>query len=126
MVLQSEADSFNGIIEQADKDGYDRPLIVTMLSENAMEDVSWVVVSDSPVPGQELQELYDSEINFSLTGLGMWAGGFDWELQGDPRIGGHSGTAQDAIKAIKEAAIKHFPGSKFAKKHGSHDSCQKQ
>ena len=68
------------------------------------------------ITGMEtLQELYDSEINFSITTL--WDAGFRWKL-GDDMNGfvaeGEAETLKLAGAVLKAAALKHFPGSAFA------------
>ena len=62
-----------------------------------------------------LQELYDSEINFHLSTL--WDGGFDWRL-GDEMNGfkasGCGLTLDDALDALVQATLEHYPDSVFA------------
>ena len=64
-----------------------------------------------------LQALYDSEINCALRWL--WDGGIDWKLflPNDKAIEGNAPTVKDAIRALRQAALTHFPDSEFAKKH---------
>jgi len=62
-----------------------------------------------------LQELHESEINFELHGLDD---GFQWRLA-DPLNGyaahGFAETCEEAITALRNAAIEHYPASKFAR-----------
>ncbi len=65
-----------------------------------------------------LQDLYDSEINFSITTF--WDGGFTVKL-GDGMNGfdatSYFRTFNDCIYWLADAAIKHYPKSTFAKKY---------
>ena len=67
-----------------------------------------------------LQKLYDSEINFEISTF--WDAGFDWKL-GDEmngwKDGGNADTLDLAVQDLRAAAIKHFPGSVFARKERS-------
>lgn len=69
---------------------------------------------------QELQALYDSEINFSISTF--WDGGFTWKL-GDELNGfvaeGEARTFQAAVCELVKAALKHFPLSGFARFHST-------
>lgn len=64
----------------------------------------------------DLQKLYDSEINFEISTF--WDGGFDWRL-GDTMNGyvaeGIERTIAGAVKALADAAVANFPDSAFAK-----------
>ncbi len=64
-----------------------------------------------------LQELYDSEINFSISTF--WDGGFDWKL-GDEMNGykaeGSEDTLESAIFYLRRAAIFYYPDSTFTLK----------
>ncbi len=64
----------------------------------------------------KLQELYNSEINFSISCF--WDAGFDCQL-GDLTNGiiedFKVDTFDEAVVSICESAIKHFPNSTFAK-----------
>lgn len=63
------------------------------------------------------QRLYSSEINFTISTF--WDGGFDWKL-GDECNGfkeeGCTRTFDDAVVALRAAAIRQFPTSQFAKR----------
>lgn len=67
-----------------------------------------------------LQQLYDSEINFTVSTF--WDGGFDWKL-GDEMNGfkatGCEDNIHDVLIALADAAVKHYPTSDFAKWHRS-------
>ncbi len=67
---------------------------------------------------EKLQELYNSEINFSISCF--WDGGFDCQL-GDPMNGiiddFKVDTLEEATISICESAIEHFPNSRFAKEN---------
>lgn len=69
---------------------------------------------------KNLQALYNSEINFSISCF--WDGGFDCKL-GDAMNGiieeFNVGTFDEAVVSVCAAAIKHFPNSKFAKESKS-------
>ena len=62
-----------------------------------------------------LQELYNSEINWKISTF--WDGGFDWWL-GDEMNGfkaeGGADTLEEAVAALEQAALEHFPNSVFA------------
>ena len=64
----------------------------------------------------QLQALYDSEINFDLSTF--WDNGFEWRL-GDVQNGwkerGSAASMEEAVKALSEAAFRHYPESVFAK-----------
>ena len=66
-----------------------------------------------------LQDLYDSEINFTISCF--WDGGFNWIL-GDSRnvirTAGNVDTFAEAVNALRQAALKHYSKSAFAAKHG--------
>lgn len=63
-------------------------------------------------------DLYDSEINFSITAF--WDGGYHLRL-GDELNGwtdeGWADVFDDVPEELKRMAIKHHPDSDFAKKH---------
>ncbi len=63
----------------------------------------------------ELQALYDSEINFSIST--PWDAGFSWKL-GDEANGyaatGNAPTLREAVDALVAAATREFPRSRFA------------
>jgi len=63
-----------------------------------------------------LQELYDSEINFSISTF--WDAGFEWQL-GDElngyRASGQTRTFAGAVAELIDAALEHYPNSVFAK-----------
>ncbi len=63
-----------------------------------------------------LQQLYDSEINFSISTF--WDAGFDWKL-GDEMNGWLDGGQCDSLEtaaiALSIAAKKYFPSSVFVK-----------
>jgi hypothetical protein len=67
------------------------------------------------VPMDELQALYDSEINFSIAAF--WDTGFQWKL-GDAMNGfvaeGEAPTMKEAIAELVSATRKQFPESHFA------------
>jgi len=67
------------------------------------------------IPKSTLQELYDSEINFQISTF--WDSGFDWKL-GDNLNGfvdgGNEDSFNEAIESLVNAAVRHFPKSKFA------------
>lgn len=62
-----------------------------------------------------LQDIYDSEINFTLSTF--WDGGFDWKL-GDESNGwkaeGNADSLEQAVVALDAAAREHYPRSTFA------------
>jgi hypothetical protein len=64
----------------------------------------------------ELQALYDSEINFTISIF--WDAGFRWKL-GDDMNGfvaeGEARTMKDAVASLVSAAMREFPESVFAK-----------
>lgn len=64
----------------------------------------------------ELQALYDSEINFNISTF--WDAGFQWKL-GDESNGfkaeGEEATIKEAVAELVKAARKHYPESEFAK-----------
>jgi hypothetical protein len=63
----------------------------------------------------ELQALYDSEINFTITTF--WDAGFKWKL-GDDMNGfdaeGEAMTIKEAVEQLCEAARREYPESAFA------------
>lgn len=65
-----------------------------------------------------LQQLYDSEINFTITISTLWDCGFSWKL-GDELNGyvaeGRADTFDAVVAEIARAAIRHFPDSAFAR-----------
>lgn len=65
----------------------------------------------------ELQALYDSEINFTITTF--WDAGFQWRL-GDESNGfvaeGEARTMKEAVEELVAAARIKFPESDFATK----------
>jgi hypothetical protein len=65
-----------------------------------------------------LQKLYDSEINFTISGF--WDCGFRWKL-GDDMNGflaeGWTNTFDQAVIEIARSAMKRFPNSAFARSH---------
>ena len=62
-----------------------------------------------------LQQLYDSEINFTISTF--WDGGFDWKL-GDSQNGfkasGCAETFDAAVRTLELTACVHYPDSVFA------------
>lgn len=66
-----------------------------------------------------LSDLYDSEINFSISTF--WDAGFDIKL-GDAMNGfraeGTRRTFSEAVEALREWAIEHYPNSQFTAKYG--------
>lgn len=69
---------------------------------------------------QVLQELYDSEINVTLTSL--WDGGFNYSFVsymdfGDSIPWDTVETAEELPWALHEAAMQLFPTSKYAIEH---------
>lgn len=65
----------------------------------------------------ELQALYDSEINFVISTL--WDGGFDWKLGDDLNGFKESGCGDTVLEAIEDlmaAARKHYPNSQYAQR----------
>lgn len=61
----------------------------------------------------DLQRLYDSEINFTLSTF--WDGGIDWQL-GDGRYEqGTEDTISAAVDRLITAACRCFPNSIYAK-----------
>ena len=67
-----------------------------------------------------LQAMYNSEINIQLSTF--WDGGVEWKL-GDGMNGfvaeGHADTFALAVVELAAAAVEHYPGSVFARDHGS-------
>jgi hypothetical protein len=67
-------------------------------------------------PARVLQQLYDAEINFTISTL--WDCGFRWQL-GDELNGyvaeGRAATFDEAVAAIERAALGRFPGLQFAR-----------
>jgi len=65
---------------------------------------------------RRLEKLYDSEINFSISTF--WDAGFYWKL-GDEANGfkaeGNTYCLEDAIGALHEAAMEHYPDSVYAR-----------
>ena len=65
-----------------------------------------------------LQELYDSELNFTLSAV--WDAGFEWRL-GDEMNGfkadGCGLTLDEAIGGLIASAFKHYPESVFTKSY---------
>lgn len=65
-----------------------------------------------------LQDLYDSEINFSI--VAFWNGGFQVKL-GDEANGfvaaGRADNFADAVEWLLVRAVEHYPNSEFAKKY---------
>lgn len=63
----------------------------------------------------QLQRLYDSEINFSLSTY--WDGGFDWMLglECEKKAEGNSKTMSEAVQNLVAAALLYYPNSTFAK-----------
>lgn len=65
---------------------------------------------------QRLQLLYDSEINFKFSSF--HPRGIDWSL-GDGLthaiVSGRTGTVEQALDELCDAACAHFPDSVFAK-----------
>lgn len=75
------------------------------------------------MPASTLQELYDSEINWSISTF--WDDGFDWKLGDDLNGWKAEGTGcafEDAVIAIAEAAVQHYPNSVFARRGGADDA----
>lgn len=68
--------------------------------------------------GTVLRGLYASEINAGISWL--WDGGFDWWVGGDTvencDAEGTERTVEQVAQAMHEAALKHFPGSVYAKR----------
>jgi len=68
----------------------------------------------------ELQALYNSEINFQISAF--YDNGFEWKL-GDVLNGfkaeGKADTIGTAIKDLVQAAVITYPESDFAKRHMS-------
>ena len=68
----------------------------------------------------ELQALYNSEINFEISCF--YDGGFVWKL-GDMQNGykahGNPPTLKEAVRELLEAAAVAYPNSDFAKRHTS-------
>jgi hypothetical protein len=66
-------------------------------------------------PFEQLQKLFDSEINFRIETF--WDAGFRWKL-GDDVNGyvaeGEAKTLEDAAWSLAGAAREHFPESQFA------------
>ena len=65
---------------------------------------------------QRLTNLYDSEINFAISTF--WDSGYYWKL-GDEANGfkaeGNTDCLTDAIGALHEAALRHYPNSVYAR-----------
>jgi hypothetical protein len=65
----------------------------------------------------ELQALYDSEINFTISTF--WDAGFRWKL-GDDMKGfvaeGQTKTMEQAVAKLVAAALREFPDSIFGRK----------
>lgn len=63
---------------------------------------------------ETLQDIYDSEINFSISTF--WDGGFDWKL-GDEMNGykaeGGTFTFGEAVESLALATHQHYPESLF-------------
>lgn len=60
-----------------------------------------------------LQRLYDSEIDWSIHS--RWDEGFSWWV-GDSMLkqGDHTDTFEQAVEAVRQAAITLYPNSDFA------------
>lgn len=73
---------------------------------------------NKPLGVHILQEIYDSEINFTITSF--WDGGFNWKL-GDELNGfkaeGDGTTIDSVITQLTAATCLHFPKSRFASMH---------
>ncbi len=69
-----------------------------------------------------LQQMQDSEINFKLECF--WDAGFLWML-GDEMNGyiadGAAQTFDETVEALKQAALKHYPESVFAKRQAGEE-----
>lgn len=72
------------------------------------------------LPMDELQALYDSEINFQISTF--YDNGFEWKL-GDILNGwkaeGRADTLKEAVHELIEAAVTTYSNSDFAKRHTS-------
>jgi len=68
---------------------------------------------------RRLCNLYDNEINWSISTF--WDAGFQWRL-GDDLNGwkeeGNADCLEDAIGALHQAALKHYPESAYARAAG--------
>lgn len=64
------------------------------------------------------QEVYASEISFTISSF--WHDGFDFAIGIPPNFNdaAHVGTYVEGCRWLKQAAIRHYPQSAFARKYG--------
>jgi hypothetical protein len=105
--------------------GKHTPEVISGLLIDILELWNDMVDHNEKEPGRDIQALYDSEINVTITML--WDGGFDFGLcsymeplyddMGQPGWH-HVQTAAELGDALHEAALREYPTSAYARSHG--------